>query len=56
MALRARDTILSCIDADIEMIEGEGGIFDISIDGNLKFSKLASGRYPGDNEVKQLVL
>ena len=42
--------------ADIEMIECKGGIFDISVNGNLKFSKLASGRYPGDTDVKELVL
>ena len=56
MALRVRDMILSYVNADIEMIEGKGGIFDISVNGNLKFSKLASGRYPGDTDVKELVL
>tara|TARA_A100001037_G_C14708967_1_gene439493 strand:+ start:345 stop:530 length:186 start_codon:yes stop_codon:yes gene_type:complete len=53
IALRVRDTILSYVNADVEMIEGRGGIFDISLNGNLKFSKLELGRYPEDNEVKK---
>ena len=34
-----------------ELIRGDGGIFDVSVDGELVFSKHASGRYPEPEEI-----
>jgi predicted Rdx family selenoprotein len=37
------------------LIEGGGGVFEISVDGELKFSKKALGRFPTDAELDALV-
>jgi selT/selW/selH-like putative selenoprotein len=36
-------------------VKGGAGIFDITIDGALVYSKKKSGRFPTDDEVKALV-
>ena len=33
------------------LIEGSDGVFEISVDGDLIFSKKAKGRFPEDDEV-----
>lgn len=42
--------------ADVELVKGRNGIFDITVDGTLKFSKSATGRFPSDAEVEQTVV
>ena len=32
-------------------MKGKGGIFDITVDGRLAFSKFETGRFPTDEEV-----
>jgi selT/selW/selH-like putative selenoprotein len=32
-------------------VKGKGGIFDITVDGKLAFSKHQTGRFPTDDEV-----
>jgi predicted Rdx family selenoprotein len=32
-------------------VKGKGGIFDITVDGRLAFSKNQTGRFPTDEEV-----
>ena len=34
-----------------ELIRGDGGIFDVNVDGELVFSKHAAGRYPEPEEI-----
>jgi len=34
-----------------ELIEGDGGVFDVAIDGELVFSKHAEGRFPSHEEI-----
>lgn len=34
-----------------ELIRGDGGIFDVSVDGELVFSKHTAGRYPETSEI-----
>jgi predicted Rdx family selenoprotein len=41
-------------DADVELKKGSGGVFEITIDGDLKFSKRALGRFPSDDEIDAL--
>jgi len=36
-------------------VRGGGGIFDITVDGALVFSKKAVGAFPSDAEVKAIV-
>ena len=34
-----------------ELIEGSGGVFDVTVDGKLIYSKHATGRFPDHDEV-----
>ena len=40
--------------AEVELVKGRGGVFEIAIDGALKFSKKATGRFPTDAELDAL--
>jgi predicted Rdx family selenoprotein len=40
--------------ADIELLRGSGGVFDITVDGELRFSKAALGRFPTDDDIAAL--
>jgi selT/selW/selH-like putative selenoprotein len=37
--------------ADVDLVPGVGGVFEITVDGQLKFSKKQTGRFPTDDEV-----
>jgi selT/selW/selH-like putative selenoprotein len=37
--------------ADVQLVKGGGGVFEISVDGKLVFSKKKLGRFPTDAEV-----
>jgi selenoprotein W-related protein len=37
--------------ADVELVPGVGGVFEITVDGKLMFSKKQMGRFPTDEEV-----
>jgi len=37
--------------AEVELVPGVAGIFDITVDGQLKYSKKQTGRFPTDDEV-----
>lgn len=41
-------------DAEIELIKGSGGVFEVTIDGRLAFSKKHLGRFPTDDEMARL--
>jgi selT/selW/selH-like putative selenoprotein len=40
--------------AEVELVKGGGGVFEITIDGQLGYSKKALGRFPTDEEVDAL--
>lgn len=40
--------------AEVELIESGGGVFDITIDGRLAFSKKAAGRFPTEDDIDAL--
>lgn len=40
--------------ADVELVESSGGVFEVSRDGKLLFSKKQLGRFPTDEEVDAL--
>jgi selT/selW/selH-like putative selenoprotein len=42
--------------AEVELKKGHGGAFEITVDGALKFSKKATGRFPTDADVDALAL
>jgi selT/selW/selH-like putative selenoprotein len=36
-------------------VKSSGGVFEISVDGKLGFSKMATGRFPTDDEIKAVL-
>ncbi|MCP4604994.1 MAG: hypothetical protein GY847_31480 [Proteobacteria bacterium] len=41
--------------ADVELVAGSGGIFDVVVDNKMVFSKHAVGRFPDPGEVVDLI-
>ena len=37
--------------AEVELVEGEKGVFDVVVDGYLVFSKHSTGRFPTEREI-----
>lgn len=54
-ALRLREELQNKFNADVEIIEGSGGVFEVDMNGNNIFSKKELGRFPNDNEVIDLI-
>jgi selenoprotein W-related protein len=42
-------------DADVGLVEASGGLFEVSMDGKLIYSKRAKGRHAEPGEVLRLV-
>ena len=42
--------------ADISLISSGGGVFEISLNDNLIFSKKALNRFPESGEIKKLIM
>lgn len=40
---------------EVALVPGEGGIFEIRLDGEVLFSRKAAGRFPEAREIKQLI-
>jgi selT/selW/selH-like putative selenoprotein len=40
--------------AEVAYVRSRGGVFEITVDGQLKFSKKALGRFPTDVEIDAL--
>lgn len=49
--LKAYENYLS----EIALKPSDGGRFEVAVDGDVVFSKLATGRFPGDEELLGLV-
>ncbi len=43
-------------DAKVKLIESSGGLFEVTVDGNLVFSKQELGRHAEDGEVLRLMV
>ena len=41
--------------ADVRLRKGSGGVFEITVDGSLRYSKKTTGRFPTDDEVRDLI-
>jgi len=39
---------------EVELVKGLGGVFEITVDGKLVFSKKQLGRFPEDAEIDAL--
>ena len=42
-------------DVNIKLISSGGGVFEVTLDGNLIFSKKALERFPNPNEIEELI-
>ncbi len=42
-------------DAEVKLIEASGGLFEVTVDGNLVFSKRTLGRHAEEGEVRRLM-
>ena len=38
--------------AEVELVKGKDGVFEITVDGRLAFSKKQTGRFPDDAEIE----
>ncbi len=41
--------------ADVTLVDGERGIFDVTVDGKLVFSKHKEGKFPEWDEIKSVL-
>ena len=49
------DELKKNLGAEIELIAGSNGVFDITVDGKMVFSKFDQGRYPQVDEIISLI-
>jgi len=54
-ALSLRDSIESKFGIKAELIKGTGGVFEVSLNNSLIFSKKDLGRFPNENEIEDLI-
>ncbi len=56
-AWMAQELLTTFVDdlAEVALVPGTGGVFDIRLDGQLLFSRKDTGRFPEAKEIKQLV-
>jgi selenoprotein W-related protein len=40
---------------DVELISSGGGVFEVTINGKLRFSKKSLGRFPEDEEIFRII-
>ena len=50
-----RDIVKEQFKTNIDLVASSGGVFEITIDDKLVFSKKKEGRFPTDNELMELV-
>ncbi|MBD3316840.1 MAG: SelT/SelW/SelH family protein [Chitinivibrionales bacterium] len=49
------DSLKANYDAQVELVQSSGGVFEVEVDGNLVFSKKKLGRFPEDGEIEKLL-
>ena len=49
------DELKKNLGADIELIAGSNGIYDVTVDGKTIFSKFDRGRFPQTEEIISLI-
>ena len=40
---------------DVDLVPSSGGAFEVSVDGNLVYSKLETGRFPEEAEITDAI-
>ena len=54
-ALSLRETIEKRFGIKAELIKGTGGVFEVTLNNSLIFSKKELGRFPDDNEINDII-
>ena len=54
-ALSLRESIQSKFGVNAELIKGTGGVFEVTLNNSLIFSKDDLGRFPEDGEIEDLI-
>ena len=54
-ALSLRETIEKQFGIKAELIKSAGGVFEVTLNNSLIFSKKELGRFPDDNEIKNII-
>ena len=54
-ALSLRESIERQFGIKAELVKGMGGVFEVSVNDNLLFSKKELGRFPNENEVENIL-
>ena len=54
-ALSLRESIERQFGIKAELIKGTGGVFEVSVNDNLLYSKKDLGRFPNENEIEDLI-
>jgi selT/selW/selH-like putative selenoprotein len=49
------DELKKHFDADVQLIKSKGGVFEVTLDGKLVFSKNHLGRHAESGEVRRLI-
>ena len=50
-----RESIEKQYGVTAELIQGTGGVFEVSFNNSLLFSKKELGRFPNENEIEDLI-
>jgi selenoprotein W-related protein len=50
-----RESIEKQFGVKAELIKGIGGVFEVSVNDNLLYSKKDLGRFPNENEIEDLI-
>ena len=54
-ALSLRESIQSKFGVNAELIKGTGGVFEVTLNNSLIFSKKELGRFPNENEIEKIL-
>ena len=54
-ASRLGESLKKKYDAEIELVAGSGGVFEVQVNGELIFSKRSLNRFPEENELFSLI-
>ena len=55
MASSLGDELKKNLGAEIDLVAGSNGVFDVSLDSNLIYSKFEQGHFPQADEIIQLI-
>lgn len=53
--MSAGDTLAAKFGADVELVKSSGGVYEVTADESLVFSKKSLGRFPESGELVDLV-